>query len=248
MKPRIQQGHRSGFTLIELLVVIAIIAILAGMLLPAVSRVSLNAKKKQCLTQMANLAGAVQAYQTKYSRMPTSARTRAAVTVEQPDYIYGTQQEGGQLPASKAGATYTQVLNRSGNAWQVSNAELMTILLRDQRTINGEIINKGNELNPQQEIFLTVRSETGRKPDRVAEEDGVFRDAWGFPFIVVVDLDGDGRVRNPFFRTGGTEREFLNVPVAVYSLGPDGQVDFGRDSAGQTAKGTVNADNLYSWK
>ncbi|HEY9509765.1 MAG TPA: hypothetical protein VIV82_07885 [Verrucomicrobiae bacterium] len=128
---------------------------------------------------------------------------------------------------------------------------------------SGAVTNSDHNLNPLAIQFLNAR----RVPDSRSPGVGtdlVYRDPWGNPYMITMDLNGDGRCRDPFYRMRNVSRDhgaagFNNITncddslgqsdafeylggVMVWSRGPDGKAD-----RLKPANVSPNKDNVLDW-
>lgn len=169
-QPEIKQRKAGrAFTMIELLVVVAIIAILAGLLLPAVIGGIKRAEITQAQSEVKLLAQAISAYFADYQKYPGQFPGRGAVQYDDYTLLVATLQ-GTNTPGTIQNALG---LTSAGN-WGNQNSRQKVYL---------QISDKSICTNPP--------ANTGAS---VVATQGDLMDPWGNRYVVVADMVGNGTI------------------------------------------------------
>jgi prepilin-type N-terminal cleavage/methylation domain-containing protein len=238
----------NAFTLVELLTVIAIIAILMGLLFPALQIVKDQANKVKAKTDVVNTVAAVKQYYTEYGKYPLVGVAQTGVATST-DYVFGDTNS-----VSTAGTPH--------------NNNLLYDILRNYP--NGSSTRtegpSGADGNPRQIVFFEGRNgimttgmpRSGFQPSSTTGGGtgltGCFYDPWGAQYAISVDANYDNYVPVPyqdFPAPSGSNLSYpsaVNVGCAAWSVGKDGVVGSTIQAGYYKAPSGVQSDDVISWQ
>jgi prepilin-type N-terminal cleavage/methylation domain-containing protein len=227
--PHFQKAQ--AFTLIELLTVIAIIAILMGLLFPAMSAVQQKARQAQARNEVLQIVSAVKAYYTEYGKYPVPV----SVTPPTADTTYGDSNNGG-----------------TNKSYQLFN------IIRNVTTINAtDVPNKAEVVaqNPRGIGYMEGNAvKNPALPKGGFDKNGNFYDPWGQTYQVALDTSYDNVTVLPATIPPYTDltASYSTEPQSQQPGIPNGVVvfSFGKDGTQGTAgnKTYKGSDDILSWQ
>ena len=238
MKPLFRSPRRAAFTLIELLVVISIIAVLAGLLLPVVSKVTENARKVSAKSTETQVVAAVNSFQTDYGQYPVAPTTSGSANTS--DTQYGVD-----------GHNY--VLFNVLRATETASGTTTTATVMNTRNIvYFEGKNVKSETLPKDGFTTTTNGKSTYK--KATFKIGDLVDPWGNCYFVRIDTNYNNVVTNPYADPPGTgtddatrtDASILRLGVISYSFGLDGMA--GLNGVTPTTPYTSIGDDVLSWE
>ncbi|HSI11656.1 MAG TPA: type II secretion system protein [Chthoniobacter sp.] len=213
----------SAFTLVELLTVITIIAILMGLLFPAISIAKDQARKAEARTAVTGIVAAVKQYYTEYGKYPLGDLANPASPT---DVIYGDSSNSNQK-------LFDVLRNISSSPGQPNQYNPRAIVFFDGKTATDASAPKSG--------FATQDG-----PNGVTK--GSFVDPWGYQYRICIDGDYDNKISNLPYGDFQADKAPL-TGVAAFSVGKDGGVGNAKtgDNMYRSSTGT-NSDDIITWQ
>jgi prepilin-type N-terminal cleavage/methylation domain-containing protein len=228
----LRQPPAAAFTLIELLTVIAIIAILMGLLFPALSGAKEQARRASASTAARNIVNAAKGYYNEYGKFPPVPGALDGNINTSGYYSYGDTTAGG---------------------CKVTNDNLFDIL----RAINRGVNNNHAMNKRQQKYFEMGKAKDPKNPrdgfadgNEFTKGQGQLMDPWGAQYCIVLDAADAGTIdMSKFYSDLAGTQSVLRVSAAAFSMGKDNERG-GKGYKGQFRKPSSNEapDDIVSWQ
>ena len=220
-------NKRHNFTLVELLVVIGIIAILAGLVLGAVSLSQSSARNTQAKADMASIIMAMRGVETTYGKLVNKGTAS----------FNGKDLKNEDIKKSQNDKD-TWVID--GDVYDAFIAELS--VPKKVSTLN---------INKRKVVFLEPKSgfdpaESYDDTTKSNNKNLLWRDPWGNPYKVYLNVEGEKYLT--------IENKKIASDIAIYSCGANGTDDNGCNSDLDTCEQNSSAadhklhDDIASWR
>ncbi len=227
-----------GFSLMELLVVIAIVAVLVGLIFPAVTKAIRQVQMRKSATEIKQVATGFRAYNSDNSRWPFYWDWNT-------HHFQGTAVGGSYNSIQPDNPGYETVwwwYRKLGYSdLQLSNAlnETVDLPVTDNllTRMRGHYTHEAN-LVERRVWLLTESRDLGTFTAPNSNIATGLVDGWGNVFYIRYDMNDDGQIPNPFEPTTAST---VRASVIIWSAGPDGT----NNTAGENSP--LNRDNIKSW-
>jgi prepilin-type N-terminal cleavage/methylation domain-containing protein len=226
--PSPSRTTQSAFTLIELLTVIAIIAVLMGLLFPALQGAKDQARRAEAATTVRGIVSACKSYYNDYGKYPP-------------------------VEAARDGDFYSfgDMTNASCKA---NNSDLFDILRKISRGVNTD--HKLNKR--QQQYYEGPKAKDPKNPrsgfcdgsDFGGGREGQLMDPWGAQYCVVLDATGEEKINmGKFYSDLADTANIVRQSATAFSLGKDNKRGGkGYENRFRKTGSSEAPDDVVSWQ
>ena len=224
--------QKQTFTLVELLVVIGIIAILAGLVIPAVIRAQMQGRITQAKSDMANILLALKGVESTYNKM-----------------VNGDSSFDGQTAKTDEDFPNCIILG-GGNDTDVDAYDCFIAELSVPNKVSTPNINKRKIkfLDPSPKFDPTIENYKANTDEAEENRKHLWRDPWGNRYVIIINTQLKDEIPNPATNDDTTtSKKSLAAKAIVYSYGPNGEDNKAKNILYDVGSPTSTCDDIASW-